>query len=75
MIALAHVPSPKMYACERTFVERVAIDYDRALDQHAAYRQALAQCGCDVRTLDVNCSLPDCASSRTRPLSWTKWRF
>jgi dimethylargininase len=60
MIALTHVPSPNMQACERTYVEHSPIDYDRALRQHAAYRRTLVRCGCEVRTLDINAQLPDC---------------
>jgi dimethylargininase len=61
MIAITHVPSPRMQACELTFVSRQAIDYAEALAQHAGYCRALADCGWAVRTLDVNLALPDCA--------------
>jgi dimethylargininase len=61
MIALTRTPSPNMQACERTFVPHVPIDYQAALAQHAAYCQALRQLGCEVRTLDANAALPDCA--------------
>src|SRR5437879_4079749 len=61
MIALTHVPSPNMRACERTYVPHTAIDHAQALSQHAAYCHALSLCGVTVRTLDVNSHLPDCA--------------
>jgi dimethylargininase len=61
MIALTHQPSPRMQACERTFVPRRTIDLALAVRQHADYCQALAECGATVRTLDFNTSLPDCA--------------
>lgn len=61
MIALTRTPSPNMPACERTFVPHVLIDYQAALAQHAAYCQALRKLGCEVRTLDANAALPDCA--------------
>src|SRR5262245_54141146 len=61
MLALTHVPSPKMADCELTFVARSAIDYDRALRQHAEYCRALRDCGAEVRTLDANIEMPDCA--------------
>ena len=60
MIALTHLPSPNMQACQRTFVSHLPIDFDLADAQHAAYCQALADCGAQVRTLDLNSALPDC---------------
>ena len=60
MIAITHQPSPHMQACERTFVPHLPIDFDLAAEQHAAYCQALADCGAQVRTLNVNSALPDC---------------
>jgi dimethylargininase len=44
----------------RTHVARSAIDYDRAVRQHAEYCRMLRHCGVQVRTLDVNRELPDC---------------
>ncbi len=61
MLALTHRPSPRMADCLLTFVERSAIDYDRAAGQHSSYCDVLRGCGADVRTLDVNRDLPDCA--------------
>jgi dimethylargininase len=61
MIALTHQPSPNMQACERTFVPVLPIDFDLAVQQHAAYCQALANCGAKVRILAANAALPDCA--------------
>jgi dimethylargininase len=61
MIALTHLPSPNMARCELTHVERVPIDCARALQQHEDYCRALRECGAEVRTLDVNRDLPDCA--------------
>jgi dimethylargininase len=58
-IALTHVPSPRLVDGERTFVDRVAIDFERALEQHAAYRAMLERCGAAVTTLDVNRDHPD----------------
>ena len=45
MLALVHAPSPKLAAGQRTHVAREAIDIDRMQKQHAAYCQALADCG------------------------------
>jgi dimethylargininase len=39
----------------------MAIDQDIAARQHAAYCQALGDCGCEVRTLELYRHLPDCA--------------
>jgi dimethylargininase len=60
MLALTHLPSPKMADCLLTFVARSAIDYGRALEQHAGYCRMLRECGLEVRTLEVNRELPDC---------------
>jgi dimethylargininase len=61
MLALTHVPSPRMHDGQRTHVSRVAVAYDRAVRQHEAYRRMLQNCGAEVRVLDVNRDLPDCA--------------
>src|SRR5712664_738460 len=60
MLALTHVPSPRINNAERTYVARSGIDYNRALRQHADYCQMLGRCGSVVRTLDVNRDWPDC---------------
>ena len=44
MLALTHLPSKKMQACERTFVPQAEIDCERAVAQHAAYCDALKAC-------------------------------
>jgi dimethylargininase len=59
MIALTHIPSPNMQACERTYVAHEAIDRAQVLRQHAAYCDALRRCRANVVALDVNPSLPD----------------
>ena len=61
MIALTHVPSPNIGACQLTYLSRTPIDYDQAVRQHVAYCELLRACGAEVRTLDVNRELPDCA--------------
>jgi len=60
LIAVTHVPSPRLQDGERTYVGETTVDYALALRQHAAYRDALRACGADVITLDVNRALPDC---------------
>ena len=59
MLALTHLPSPNMHACERTYVPVAPIDHVRALEQHAAYCAALQACRARVVTLDVNRNHPD----------------
>src|SRR5215208_261151 len=60
LIAVTHVPSPKLQHGERTFVDAAAVDYSLALAQHAAYCDALRACSAEVITLDINYDLPDC---------------
>jgi dimethylargininase len=60
MIAITRLPSPRMNECELSFAERVPIDYQRALEQHAAYRAMLAECGAEVIVLSAAPELPDC---------------
>lgn len=61
MLAITHAPSPAMSECLLTFVGRSTIDHARAQEQHEACCQVLRECGLEVRTLDVNRELPDCA--------------
>jgi len=61
MIAITHVPSPRMNRGKRTHVAETAIDYDLAVRQHEQYCRVLRECGADVHTLAVNRELPDCA--------------
>jgi dimethylargininase len=60
MLALVHPPSPRIDGCQRMFVARQTIDADLAARQHAAYCQALADCGVTVRLLSMNRDEPDC---------------
>lgn len=59
MLALTHLPSPNMQACQRTFVPHASIDYERTLEQHTAYCEALRACRVKVVTLNVNAEHPD----------------
>jgi dimethylargininase len=61
MLALTHLPSPRMSECELTHVERTPIDHDLALAQHGAYCDTLRRWGLEVRVLEVNADHPDCA--------------
>jgi len=59
LIALTHVPSPKLEQGERTHVGRAPIDFAYALRQHGDYCGMLRRLGVEVRTLEVNRDLPD----------------
>jgi dimethylargininase len=58
-IAITHVPSPRLEQGERTYIESTAISYERAVAQHARYREVLRACGAEVIVLDANRDLPD----------------
>ena len=60
LVAITHLPSPNMQSYERTYVGDEAIDLGLARRQHAAYCDALRECGAQVTTLDVNAPMPDC---------------
>ena len=60
MLAITHLPSPRMNECVVTYVERRAIDVGLVERQHAEYRRLLVDCGAEVRVLDVNREHPDC---------------
>lgn len=60
LVAITHVPSPRLEQGERTYVEHGAIDIALARRQHGAYEDALRTCGATVVRLDANRDLPDC---------------
>lgn len=60
LVAITHAPSPRLEAGERTYVGHESIDYAAAVRQHAAYEEALHECGAQVVHLDINRELPDC---------------
>jgi dimethylargininase len=60
LVAITHLPSPHLEGGERTYVGHEPIDAGLALQQHAAYCDALRQCGADVVTLDLYREHPDC---------------
>jgi dimethylargininase len=59
MIALTHVVSPHISRCELCHLERTAIAYPRACQQHDNYVQALHNLDCQVEELTVNRDYPD----------------
>jgi dimethylargininase len=60
LVAITHVPSPRLEQGERTYVEHGAIDVALARRQHGAYEDALRACGARVVRLAANRELPDC---------------
>jgi dimethylargininase len=60
LVAITHVPSPKMQDYERTYVDDQPIDVELARRQHEGYRAVLSECGASVTLLDVNSDMPDC---------------
>lgn len=59
MLAFTREISASLARCELTHLARAPIDLDRARAQHAAYERALETCGCTVRRLPADDSMPD----------------
>ena len=57
--ALVNSPSTALTKCQLTFIERDAIDLDKARKQHDAYVAALRSFDVDVEVLEVNTACPD----------------
>ena len=57
--ALARLPGP-LDRAELTHIDRVAVDMEKALVQHQAYRAALARAGAQVTLLPALADHPDC---------------
>ncbi len=60
MLALLHVPSPRMNECVVSFVERQPIDLALVHQQHANYCRLLEECGATLTILRENSDYPDC---------------
>jgi dimethylargininase len=58
-IALTREVSPAIARCELTFLEREAIDFERAREQHQAYCEALQGLGLELVRLPADESCPD----------------
>lgn len=58
-IALTNKVSDKINQCELTHAQRQVIDVAKAREQHAAYCDWLADCGCRVVKLAINQDNPD----------------
>ncbi len=59
MMAITRDVSPSLAGCELSFVPRAAIDIERAVAQHHAYRDALTAVGCRVIALPAKPDMPD----------------
>ena len=59
LLAMTHLPSPKLQECELTFLESEAIDIEKAKEQHKNYGAMLARCGVKVIVLEDNLACPD----------------
>jgi dimethylargininase len=59
LIALTRAVSPTLESCELTWLTRKTIDIDRAIAQHDAYEQSLAQLDLRVISLPAEPDLPD----------------
>ncbi len=59
LIAITRDVSASLADCQLSFVEREAIDLNRAAAQHHAYRQALESLGCRVLSLPAQDAMPD----------------
>jgi len=59
LIAITRDVSASLANCQLSFVERDAIDVERATAQHHAYRHALESLGCRVIALPAQDAMPD----------------
>ena len=60
LTAIVKTPTPSLVdACELTFLDRVPMDFELALAQHAGYREALEHAGAHVLILDASPDLAD----------------
>jgi len=57
--AITRKVSPAIEQCELTHLEREAISYEVATEQHQSYVECLKSIGCEVVTLDAEPDLPD----------------
>jgi len=60
LVALTRGVSLRIAECELTFIDRRAIDYPRAVQQHSQYQQLLRNLGAKIIELPSNDQCPDC---------------
>jgi dimethylargininase len=61
LVALTRRVSLRIAECELTFINRQAIDYPRAVQQHSQYQQLLRNLGAQVIELPSDDQCPDCS--------------
>ena len=59
MIAITRDVSPSVNGAELTHIDRVPIDYRRAVEQHEQYRALLRSLGCEVIDLPADPNHPE----------------
>lgn len=59
MIGFTRAVSPRIVACELSFLDRQPIDFARAVSEHDAYERALESLGCSVVHVDPAPEHPD----------------
>src|SRR5437868_12187060 len=60
LVVLTRAVSRRIAECELTFIDRQAIDYSRAVQQHSRYQQVLRDLGAKVIELPGDNQCPDC---------------
>jgi dimethylargininase len=60
LVALTRGVSLRIGECELTFIDRLSIDYPRAVQQHRQYQQLLRNLGAKVIELPSDDQCPDC---------------
>ena len=59
LTAFTRAVSPRIAECELTFIDRVAINFERAVEQHKQYEEMLRGLGVEVRQIPANDNCPD----------------
>ena len=57
--AITHEISPNLNQCELSYLEKIPIDINKAIDQHEKYKTVLENCGVNVIELSANSEYPD----------------
>ncbi len=60
LTAFTRAVSPRLAECELTFIDRAAIDFGRAVEQHAQYEEMLRGLGVTVHQIPADDTCPDC---------------
>ena len=60
LTAFTRAVSPRIAECELTFIERLPIDFERAVQQHQRYEELLRSLGVGVLQIPADHHCPDC---------------